>query len=93
MLNIVGKGDISKESFNVICELCIQCSRGIARNIQGIFSERVSGGGVMKAEIGKLLENLRTDILSTPSAQMDTLQVKQKQLSFGKKRNGMEQQV
>ena len=65
LLNIVGKGDISKEIFDAICELCIQCSRGVARNKQGIRSTKVSGGGVTKAEIGNLLDNLRTDILST----------------------------
>jgi hypothetical protein len=48
LLNIVGKGDISKESFEGICELCIQCSRGLARNRQGIRSVKGSGGGVTK---------------------------------------------
>ena len=67
LLNIVGKGDISKERFEGIYELCIQCSRGLARNIQGIFSVKVSGRGVMKAQIGNLLDNLRTNILSTLS--------------------------
>ena len=38
----------------------------------------------MKAEIRNLLDNLRTDILSTLSAQMDTLEVKQKQLELDK---------
>lgn len=36
LLNIVGKGDISKDDFDTICELCIQCLRGVARNKQGI---------------------------------------------------------
>jgi hypothetical protein len=76
LLNIVGKGDISKESFEGICELCIQFSRGLARNRQGIHSKKGSGGGVMKAQIGNLLNNLRTYILSTLLAHMDTLQVK-----------------
>jgi len=82
LLNIVGKGYISKESFKVICELCIQCLRGLARNRQGIRSTKGSGGGVTKAEIRKLLDNLRTDILSTLLVQMDTLQVKQKLLEL-----------
>ena len=82
LLNIVGKGDISKESFKGICELCIQCSRGLARNRQGICSVKGSGGGVTKAEIENLLDNLRTNMLSTLSAQMDTLQVKQTQLEL-----------
>ena len=68
LLNIVGKGDISKESFKGIYELCIQCSRGLARNRQGIFSVKGSGGGITKAEIENLLDNLRTNMLSTLSA-------------------------
>eukprot|EP00253_Pinus_taeda_P014223 PITA_14223 len=40
LLNIVEKGDISKEEFDTICELCIQCSRGVARNKQGIRSTK-----------------------------------------------------
>jgi len=82
LLNIVGMGDISKETFDIICELCIQCSWGLARNKQGVHLAKGSSGGVAKAEIGNLLENLRMDILSTLSAQMDTLQVKKKQLDL-----------
>jgi len=67
LLNIVGKGDISKENFDTIYELCIQCSRGVARNKQGIQSTKVSGGGVTKVEIGNLLDSLRTNILSALS--------------------------
>ena len=73
LLNIVGKGEISKEDFGTICDYCIQCSQGAARSGQGIRSLKTSGGGVTKVEIGNLLENIRTDILSTLSAQMDTL--------------------
>jgi len=36
LLNIEGKGDISKEDVDTIYELYIQCSRGAARNKQGI---------------------------------------------------------
>lgn len=82
LLNIVGKGDISKENFEDIRKLCIQCSRGLARNMQGVCLVKGSGGGVTKAEIRNLLDNLRTYILSTLLAQMDTLQVKQKKLEL-----------
>jgi len=73
LLNIVGKGDISKENFDTICELCIQCSRGFTRNKQVIRSTKVFGGGVTKAEIWNLLDSLRTDILITLSEQIDML--------------------
>lgn len=82
LLNIVGKGDISKERFKVIYKLCIQCLRGLARNKQGICSTKVSSGGVTKAEIRNLLDNLRTDILSTLSAHIHTLQVKKNHLEL-----------
>ena len=36
LLNRVGKGDMSKEDFDTIFELCIQFSRGAARNKEGI---------------------------------------------------------
>lgn len=76
LLNIVGKWDISKENFETICDYCIKCSRGAAMSGQGVRSSKTSSGGVTKAEIGNLLDNLRTDILSTLSAQMDTLKAK-----------------
>ena len=31
MLNLLGKGDISKESFEEIVDLCRRCSRGSSR--------------------------------------------------------------
>ena len=34
-LNVVEKGDISKDDFDTICELCINCSHGVARQRQG----------------------------------------------------------
>jgi len=32
MLNLMGKGDIYKESYDKICDLCIRCSRGMPRS-------------------------------------------------------------
>lgn len=52
------------------------------RNNQGIHSVKGSSKGVTKAEIRNFLDNLRTDILSTLSAQTNTLQVKQRQLEL-----------
>ena len=84
LFNIVGKGDISKEDFDTICDYCINCSRGAARSGQGIQSSKTSGERVTKAEIGNLLDNLRTDILSTLSTQMDTLQEKHEHIELEK---------
>ena len=52
LLNIVGKGDISKETFEGICELCIQCSRGLTRNRSGIHLVKRSGGVLQKWKSG-----------------------------------------
>jgi hypothetical protein len=84
LLNMVGKGDISKSDFDTICELCIQCSRGAARQRQGTRITKPSDSGVTKIELGNLLEDLRTDILNTLTSQMDLLQEKQKQIESEK---------
>jgi hypothetical protein len=39
----------------------------------------MTSGGVTRAEVGNLLENFKTDILSTLTTQLDVLQAKQKQ--------------
>jgi hypothetical protein len=85
MLNLMGKGDISKESYEAICDLCRRCSRGISRSKLGIrdFPTRATkstNGGVTHVEIGNLLEEFKTDILGILSSQLDVFQAKQKQL-------------
>jgi hypothetical protein len=72
-----------RRSFEDICKLCIQCSRGLARNNKGSVQQKGSGGGVTKEEIGNLLDNLRTDILSTLSAQDGHLASKTKAARIG----------
>ena len=84
LLNIVGKGDISKEDFDTIYKFFIQCLRGVARNKQGIQTLTTSNRGVTKVEIRNLLDNLRTDIMSTLSSQLDTLPEQHKQMELEK---------
>lgn len=83
MLNMLAKGDISKESYDDICELAKRCSRGAARNrIRDSTYSRVqksANGGATRAEIGNLLEEFKTEMLSSFALQLDTLQVKKKQ--------------
>lgn len=76
LLKIFIKGDISKEKFKDIFKSCIQCWRGLVRNKEAVCSGKGSSGGVTKEEIENLQDNLRKNILSTLSTQMDTLQVK-----------------
>ena len=71
MLNLLGKGDISNESFEKIVELCKRYSRGSSRNNRwdkrdklehDVFDrmQKSSNGGSTRAEIGNLLENFKT---------------------------------
>ena len=65
MLNLLGKGDISKESFEKIVELCKRYSRGSSRNNKwdkwdklerDVFdrTQKSSNGGATQVEIGNL---------------------------------------
>jgi hypothetical protein len=86
MLNMLGKGDISKESYDEIVNLCKRCSRGAARNRSNIrdttFSrvQKSASRGATRAEIGNLLEDFKTEMLISFASQMDTLQIKKKQV-------------
>jgi hypothetical protein len=66
MLNMLGKGDISKESYEDIVNLCKRCSRGTTRNKSvtkdTTFSrvQKSANGGATREEIGNLLEDFKT---------------------------------
>ena len=87
MLNLLGKGDISKEPFEKIVELCKRYSRGSSRNNKreklehDIFdrTQKSSNGGATRAEIGNLLENFKTEMMSSISSEIDVLKARQKQ--------------
>ena len=84
MLNMLGKGDISKESYDEIVNLCKRFSRGVANKSKSRDStysrvQKSASGGATRAEIGNLLEEFKTEMLSSFASQIDTLQVKKKQ--------------
>ena len=90
MLNLLGKGDISKEPFGNIVELCKRYSRGSSRNNKrdkrdklerDVFdiTQNLSNGGDTCAEIGNLLENFKIEMMSSISSEIDVLKAKQKQ--------------
>jgi hypothetical protein len=84
-LNLMGKGDIYQETYDDIVLLCIRCSRGSSRTRSGMRipltrNSNTTSGGVTRAEVGNLLENFKTDILSTLTTQLDVLQAKQKKI-------------
>jgi len=83
-LNLMGKGDIYQETYDNIVQLCIRCSRGSTQTRSRIQapitrSSNITSGSVTRAKVGNILENFKTDILSTLTTQLDVLQVKQKQ--------------
>jgi hypothetical protein len=84
MLNLMELGDISHKPFDEICEMCKNYSRSRAKtgkNVQDPYNRNlkpISSGGIMRVEIGSLLENFKTYILSTIGSQLDTLKIKNK---------------
>ena len=81
-LNLMGAGDISQMTYNDICELCRRYSRGITKSGKSPrdLVSRITkpSGGVTRTEIGNMLDNFKTDILSSFSSQLDTFQAKKK---------------
>ena len=74
-LNLIGKGDISKLSFDDICDRCRNYSRS-HRSIRGNsskFSTMGNTSDISKHEIGNLLEDLKTNLLNHMGKQIDTL--------------------
>lgn len=81
ILNVMGKGDISNLLFNEIADWCQKYSRGRSKSGKRDGSSKAAKlaiGGVTRAEIGSLLENFKTDILSTLGTQVDVLKANKK---------------
>lgn len=77
----MGKGDISNLPFNEIADLCQKYSRGRSKARRRDVSSKAAKsatGGVTRAEIGRLLENFKTDLLSTLGTQVDVLKANKK---------------
>jgi len=79
----MGGGDISQLDYDVILELCHKYSRGTSKTRKGprdILKRtgRTIGSGVTRVEIGNMLEDFKTDILSSFIFELDTLQMKKK---------------
>ena len=78
-------GDIYHKSFDEICELCRKYSRSkdkTRRSVRDGFSRAsrsINTTGVTRMELGKLLENFKTDIMGTLTSQFDALETKKRQ--------------
>jgi hypothetical protein len=88
----MGGGDVSQLEYDIILELCHKYSRGTSKTGKGprdilTRTGKTVGGGVTRVDIKNMLEDFKTDILSSLSSQLDTLQMKKKKeetkLSFG----------
>jgi hypothetical protein len=84
VLNLLSSGDVHQNPFAEIVDYCRRYSRGQAKIGKGprdSFSRNTKqiSGTVTRIELGNLLENFKTDILSTISNQLDTLKLKKKQ--------------
>jgi hypothetical protein len=84
VLNLLSSGDVHQNPFAEIADYCRRYSRGqakIGKAPRDSFSRntRQSSGTVTRIELGNLLENFKTYILSTISNQLDTLKLKKKQ--------------
>jgi hypothetical protein len=84
VLNLLSSGDVHQKPFVEIADYCRRYSRGqakIGKAPRDSFSRntRQSSRTVTKIELGNLLENFKTNILSTISNQLDTLKLKKKQ--------------
>ena len=84
VLNLLSSGDVHQKPFAGIADYCRRNSRGQAKtgkSPRDSFSRntRQSLGTVTRIELGNLLENFKTYILSTISNQLDTLKLKKKQ--------------
>jgi len=83
ILNLMGSGDISYLPFEQISKMCRKYSMGKAKAGKGkrdALSKvtKSTSGSIIREELGNLLENLKTDILSTLGSQIDTLKYKKK---------------
>eukprot|EP00253_Pinus_taeda_P021145 PITA_21145 len=81
ILNVMGKRDISNLPFEEIVELCQKYSRGRSKTGKREVSSKAAKSaarGITRAEIGSLLENLKTDLLSTLGTQVDVLKANKK---------------
>ena len=68
ILNVMGKGDISYLPFDEIQDLCQKYLRGKARTGKRDIITKVNksaNSGISRAELGNLLEDFKTDLLST----------------------------
>ena len=82
VLNVMGKGDISYLQFDEIEELCQKYSRGRERIGKIYFISKITKSAtksITRDKPGNLLEDFKTDRLSTLGTQVETLKTRKRQ--------------
>ena len=82
ILNVMGKGDISYLPFDEIQDLCQKYSRGKARTGKRDIITKVNksaNSGISRAKLRNLLEDFKTDLLSTLGTQVEVAKTKKRQ--------------
>jgi len=79
----MGSNDISTLLFEKIVEMCMKYSKGKAKAIKGSRDAlskvtKSSTRSITMTKLGNLLENFKTNLLSTLGSQIDTLKDKRK---------------
>jgi hypothetical protein len=83
-LNLMESGDISHKPFTKNREMCrnySRCRSKIGKSVRDPYSRNLkidSSGGITRVDIGKLLENLKINILSKIESYLDTLNINKK---------------
>lgn len=78
---MMGKGDISQLPLNDIGKLCVHLSRGKSKTGKGPRDpslarvNKSATGSVSRAEIGDMLDELKTNIVGSLSEQIDTIKL------------------
>jgi len=77
LLNLIGKGDVFKFSYDDVCELCIRYSRGVfqagknSREFSSFFSKSTTRTGDIRVKINDLFEHFKIDFISSLNLQLD----------------------
>ena len=68
---------VSQKSFEDFIEVCRKYSRTKEKTGRGVRATK-STGSITRFELGNLMENFKTNILETISAQIDSVNIKKK---------------
>ncbi|KAH9296386.1 hypothetical protein KI387_039974, partial [Taxus chinensis] len=81
-LDLIGAGDISKASFEEICDACKNYSRATMKRVRNVRSRgglsTKTMGDISKSEIVSMFKNMKQEIVNDMANQLDALHAKKK---------------